>query len=144
VLPNATETKIFVTGNARALRHFIELRGSEHADVEIRKVAVQMLEIMRKEAPALSRTTRSSRFPTAASRFAPSTRRCEGCGTAGEGWVLAERAHRSPAADPSRRGQERAWPTGGGRRPVRAGAAVSRRLSCAERLIRREVAHAQD
>lgn len=51
VLPNATETKIFFTGNARALRHFIELRGSEHAEVEIRKVAVQVLEIMRKEAP---------------------------------------------------------------------------------------------
>ena len=33
------------------LRHFIELRGSEHAEVEIRKVAVQVLEIMRKEAP---------------------------------------------------------------------------------------------
>jgi len=53
VLPNATETKIFVTGNARALRHFIEMRGSEHADVEIRKVALAMLEIMRKEAPAM-------------------------------------------------------------------------------------------
>jgi thymidylate synthase (FAD) len=53
VLPNATETKIFVTGNARALRHFIELRGSEHADVEIRKVAVQVLRIMQKEAPAM-------------------------------------------------------------------------------------------
>src|SRR6266571_3058760 len=53
VLPNATETKIFVTGNARALRHFIELRGSEHADVEIRKVAVRMLEIMKEEAPNL-------------------------------------------------------------------------------------------
>lgn len=51
VLPNATETKIFVTGNARALRHFIELRGSEHAEVEIRKVAVAILEIMRREAP---------------------------------------------------------------------------------------------
>src|SRR5204863_610713 len=53
VFPNATETKIFVTGNARALRHFIELRGSEHADVEIRKVAVRMLEIMKEEAPNL-------------------------------------------------------------------------------------------
>ncbi|MEY4070034.1 MAG: flavin-dependent thymidylate synthase [Candidatus Eisenbacteria bacterium] len=51
VLPNATETKIFFTGNARALRHFIELRGSEHAEVEIRKVAVQVLGIMQKEAP---------------------------------------------------------------------------------------------
>ena len=51
VLPNATETKIFFTGNARALRHFIELRGSEHAEVEIRKVAVQVLKLMQKEAP---------------------------------------------------------------------------------------------
>src|SRR5262249_23656303 len=53
VLPNATETKIFITGNARALRHFIELRGSEHAEVEIRKVAVAMLRIMQQESPNL-------------------------------------------------------------------------------------------
>ena len=53
VLPNATETKIFITGNARALRHFIELRGSEHADVEIRKVALAILGILGHEAPNL-------------------------------------------------------------------------------------------
>ncbi len=53
VLPNATETKIFVTANARALRHFIELRGSRHAETEIRKLAVQVLQIMQKEAPSL-------------------------------------------------------------------------------------------
>jgi thymidylate synthase (FAD) len=53
VLPNATETKIFVTANARALRHFVELRGSEHADPEIRKVANLMLGILEKEAPNL-------------------------------------------------------------------------------------------
>ena len=53
VLPNATETKIFFTGNARALRHFIELRGSEHAEIEIRKVAVAVLRIMQKEAPSV-------------------------------------------------------------------------------------------
>jgi len=51
VLPNATETMIFVTANARALRHFIELRASEQADVEIRKVAVKILRLMQKEAP---------------------------------------------------------------------------------------------
>ena len=51
VLPNATETKIFVSANARALRHFIELRGSRHAEVEIRKLAVKVLEIMKIEAP---------------------------------------------------------------------------------------------
>jgi len=53
VLPNATETKIFVTANARALRHFVELRGSPDADVEIRAVAVQMLQILRERAPNL-------------------------------------------------------------------------------------------
>ncbi len=53
VLPNATETKIFVTANARALRHFIELRCNEHAEVEIRAVAAQMLEILQREAPSI-------------------------------------------------------------------------------------------
>jgi thymidylate synthase (FAD) len=53
VLPNATETKIFVSANARALRHFIELRGSRHAEVEIRKLAIQVLRIMQREAPNL-------------------------------------------------------------------------------------------
>jgi thymidylate synthase (FAD) len=51
VLPNATETKIFVSANARALRHFIELRGSRHAEVEIRKLAIKVLNIMKSEAP---------------------------------------------------------------------------------------------
>jgi thymidylate synthase (FAD) len=53
VLPNATETKIFVTANARSLRHFLEMRGSRHAEDEIRKVAVAMLLILQKEAPNL-------------------------------------------------------------------------------------------
>jgi len=51
VLPNATETKIFATANARALRHFIELRASRHAEPEIRKLAVKVLQIMGQEAP---------------------------------------------------------------------------------------------
>lgn len=50
VLPNATETKIFVTANARALRHFIELRASRHAEVEIRKLAIAMLRLLQGEA----------------------------------------------------------------------------------------------
>lgn len=53
VLPNATETKIFVTGNARALRHFIEMRGNPAADAEIRRVAVTMLKILQAESPNL-------------------------------------------------------------------------------------------
>lgn len=53
VLPNATETKIFVTGNARALRHFIEMRASRHAETEIRKLAVAVLRILQTESPNL-------------------------------------------------------------------------------------------
>jgi thymidylate synthase (FAD) len=53
VLPNATETKIFITANARALRHFIEYRGAPDAEPEIRKVAMAILEIMQREAPNL-------------------------------------------------------------------------------------------
>ena len=53
VLPNATETQIFVTANARALRHFIEARADESADAEIRKVAVAMLKILQVESPNL-------------------------------------------------------------------------------------------
>jgi len=53
ILPNATETKIFVTANARALRHFIELRCSEHAETEIRVVAALILDILKREAPNL-------------------------------------------------------------------------------------------
>jgi thymidylate synthase (FAD) len=51
VLPNATETKIFVTGNARGWRHFIELRANEHAETEIRLVAMQILRILQQESP---------------------------------------------------------------------------------------------
>jgi thymidylate synthase (FAD) len=51
VLPNAAETKIFVTANARALRNFLELRGSRHADAEIRKVALEILRVLQAEAP---------------------------------------------------------------------------------------------
>lgn len=53
VLPNATETKIFVTANARALRHFIEMRCNEFAEVEIRKVAAEILRILQRESPHL-------------------------------------------------------------------------------------------
>jgi len=53
VLPNATETMIFCSANARALRHFIELRGAEGAEAEIRRVALKLLRLMQQEAPTL-------------------------------------------------------------------------------------------
>jgi thymidylate synthase (FAD) len=50
VLPNATETRIVVTGNYRAWRHFIAMRATEHADVEIRALAVECLRQLHKAA----------------------------------------------------------------------------------------------
>ena len=46
VLPNATETKIVVTANARAWRTMLELRSSEGAELEIRRMAVAALRLL--------------------------------------------------------------------------------------------------
>ena len=53
VLPNATETALVMTGNFRAWRHFIRMRASRHADIEIRKVAIAILKELQKVAPAV-------------------------------------------------------------------------------------------
>jgi thymidylate synthase (FAD) len=52
VLPNATETKIVVTANARAWRTMLELRAGEGAELEIRRCAVALLRLFQREAPA--------------------------------------------------------------------------------------------
>jgi thymidylate synthase (FAD) len=51
ILPNATETRIVVTGNYRAWRHFVAMRATEHADVEIRALAVECLRQLQREVP---------------------------------------------------------------------------------------------
>lgn len=53
VLPNATETKLTVTGNLRAWRHVIKLRGSLHADAEIRELAVELYRQLSDEYPSV-------------------------------------------------------------------------------------------
>lgn len=53
VLPNSTETKIQVTANARGWRHFIEMRGSRHADDEIRDLTFEVLTVLNHAAPGL-------------------------------------------------------------------------------------------
>jgi thymidylate synthase (FAD) len=52
VLPNSTETKIVVTGNVRAWRTMLELRAGEGAEMEIRRMAVAVIRVLQKEAPA--------------------------------------------------------------------------------------------
>lgn len=55
VLPNACETKILVTMNARELRHFLSERLCQRAQWEIRHVAEMMLGRAREVAPAAMR-----------------------------------------------------------------------------------------
>lgn len=53
VLPNACETKIIVTMNARTLMHFFRLRCCSRAQWEIREVAAEMLRLAAAAAPTL-------------------------------------------------------------------------------------------
>jgi thymidylate synthase (FAD) len=55
VLPNAVETKIIVTMNARELRHFFSLRCCERAQWEIREMATEVLKIVKPLAPIIFR-----------------------------------------------------------------------------------------
>jgi thymidylate synthase (FAD) len=52
VLPNATEVKIVVSGNARAWRTMLELRTGEGAELEIRRMAIACLAALSADAPA--------------------------------------------------------------------------------------------
>ena len=53
LLPNACETNIVVTMNARELRHFFTLRCCSRAQWEIREVAREMLRLAQEAAPLL-------------------------------------------------------------------------------------------
>lgn len=56
VLPQAAETKIVTTMNCRSLRHFFHLRCCMRAQWEIRAMADKMLEICKRELPAIFST----------------------------------------------------------------------------------------
>ena len=71
VLPNATETKIFVTGNVRSWRHFIEMRGAAFADWEIRELAIEVLRLLQKEAWLLFGDFTIDRLPDGTEVAAP-------------------------------------------------------------------------
>lgn len=51
VLPGMTETRLVQTGNLRAWRHFIKMRGNIHADAEIRMLAVFVADELSKMYP---------------------------------------------------------------------------------------------
>src|SRR4030067_3844068 len=53
VLPNAAETKIIVTMNARELLHFFKQRCCNRAQWEIRQMSEEMLKLVKKVAPTI-------------------------------------------------------------------------------------------
>jgi thymidylate synthase (FAD) len=62
VLPNATETKIVVTGNMRSWREFLEKRGAQAADREIRELAVKVYEALAELYPNLVQDFKLTQF----------------------------------------------------------------------------------
>lgn len=53
LLPNETEAPIMVTGNVRAWRHFLEMRGSRFAEPEVRSLALRVYRCLRAQEPIL-------------------------------------------------------------------------------------------
>ncbi|MDI6759827.1 MAG: FAD-dependent thymidylate synthase [Candidatus Brocadiaceae bacterium] len=53
LLPNAAETKIVVTMNARELLHFFRVRGCNRAQWEIREMSIEMLRQVKPIAPSI-------------------------------------------------------------------------------------------
>lgn len=53
ILPEGTQTELVVTGNLQAWLDFVKLRADKHAQWEIRKVAVEINNILAVECPGL-------------------------------------------------------------------------------------------
>lgn len=53
VLPNASETGLVMSGNARAWRHYLKLRGNSLPDLEIHRLALRIAHILKRESAHL-------------------------------------------------------------------------------------------
>ena len=53
VLPNAVQSEIVISANFRELRHILCVRCDRHAQWEIRNVSLQMLRILKEQAPSV-------------------------------------------------------------------------------------------
>ncbi len=62
VLPGGIETKIVVTANARAIRHFLKIRGNIVGDEEMRIVSTLLLEAVSQDAPSMFADFRVSKL----------------------------------------------------------------------------------
>lgn len=64
LLPEAMKTTVTVAVNIRSLFHFFDLRLGQHAQWEIRELAVKMFDIFKKEEPFLAELYKSNRDKT--------------------------------------------------------------------------------
>lgn len=53
LLPHALETRMVMTGNLRAWRHFLVMRSSRHAEAEIRRLAAAVFAVLEPIAPTV-------------------------------------------------------------------------------------------
>lgn len=53
LLPHALETRMVMTGNLRAWRHFLVMRSSRHAEAEIRRLAAAVFAVVQPVAPTV-------------------------------------------------------------------------------------------
>jgi len=63
LLPNETESPVVVTANVRAWRHMINMRASDHAEIEIRRVFFVIYKILKEVAPKLFSDFRIVKLP---------------------------------------------------------------------------------
>lgn len=63
LLPNAAETRMVVTGNLRAWRHVLHMRGAAGAEREIRRLAVVLCELLKEAFPAVFADVRVDLLP---------------------------------------------------------------------------------
>lgn len=63
LLPNETEAPMVFTGNVRALRHIVEMRANEHAESEIRALALRLFACLAAADPILFGDYRIEELP---------------------------------------------------------------------------------
>jgi thymidylate synthase (FAD) len=75
LLPNETEAPMMFTGNVRALRHIIEMRADEHAESEIRNLAVRLFLCLAVADPILFHDYRIDALPDGTHRVSTDYRK---------------------------------------------------------------------
>jgi thymidylate synthase (FAD) len=55
ILPETTQTRMYMNGTIRSWLHFLEVRDHEHAQLEVQEIAREIKKIIKKELPVISK-----------------------------------------------------------------------------------------